>query len=214
MKKKIILLICLMFLIPGIVKANEKEEVKFKSCVDGDTANFILKKKEIKVRFLAINTPEIKHGEKKEEFYGREAADYTCNKLKKAKKIELEYDDGSEKTDKYGRYLAWIIVDNKNLQKDLVKNGYAEVKYLYGDYAYTKELKKLEAKAKQEKLGMWKDQFDITAFFMNLKLEYKILITILVLLIIIIYLKHDKKARKKALRKGKKEVKKFIEDIK
>lgn len=213
MKKKILLLISLMFIIPGVVKANERVEVKFKSCIDGDTANFVLNKKVIKVRFLAVNAPEIKHGDKKGEFYGVESADYTCNKLKKAKTIELEFDDGSEKEDKYGRYLAWIIVDNKNLQKDLVKKGYAEVKYLYGDYAYTKELKKLESKAKNEKLGMWKDKFDITFFFMNLKIQYKILITIAVIIIIMIYLHYDKKARRKALRKGKKEVKKFIEDV-
>ena len=47
MKKKILLLISLMFLLPSIVKANERVEVKFKSCVDGDTANFILNKKVI-----------------------------------------------------------------------------------------------------------------------------------------------------------------------
>ena len=60
MKKKIILLMTFIFLLPCIVKANERVEVKFKSCVDGDTANFVMNNKTIKVRFLAINTPEIK----------------------------------------------------------------------------------------------------------------------------------------------------------
>ena len=212
MKKKFIILLFFIILFPTLVKANDRVEVKFKSCSDGDTANFILKKKVIKVRFLAINAPEIRHGDKSGEFYGVEAADYTCNKIKNATKLELEFDDGSEEKDKYGRYLAWIIVDNKNLQKDLVKKGYAEVKYIYGDYKYTNELKKLELKAKEEKRGMWKEKFDITSFFMNLKLEYKIAITAIVLLIIIIYLICDKRARRKALRKGKKEIKKIIYD--
>lgn len=210
--KKIVLFICLTILIPGVVSANERQEVTFKSCIDGDTANFVLKKKVIKVRFLAINAPEIKHGDKNAEFYGNESADYTCNKLKKAKKIELEYDDGSEKIDKYGRHLAWIILDDKILQKDLVKKGFAEVKYLYGDYAYTKELQKLEKKAKEEKLGMWRDRFDFNAFFKKLDLKYKIAITVIILFIILIYLRYDKNARKKALRKGKKELQKLIDE--
>ena len=38
-------------LFPINVDANEKKEVKFSSCIDGDTARFIMDKKEIKVRF-------------------------------------------------------------------------------------------------------------------------------------------------------------------
>ena len=213
MKKKIIILMTFIILLPSIVKANERVEVKFKSCVDGDTANFVMKKKTIKVRFLAINTPEIKHGNKPAEYYGNEAKDYTCEKLKKAKKIELEFDDGSDKKDKYDRYLAWIFLDNKLLQKDLIKNGYAEIKYINGDYKYTKELEKLEKKAKEEEIGMWKDdRFDLKEFFLNLNIFYKILITASIIIIVIIYLSVDKKARKKALRKGKTEVEKTIKE--
>lgn len=39
-------------------RCKEKKEVKFSSCIDGDTARFIMDKEEIKVRFLAIDTPE------------------------------------------------------------------------------------------------------------------------------------------------------------
>ena len=80
-----------------------------------------------------------------------------CDVLKSAETIELEYDDGSDKLDKYGRTLAWVFVDDVLLQKELVKKGLAEVKYLYGDYAYTKELQTLEKEAKKEKLNMWSD---------------------------------------------------------
>ena len=59
--------------------------------------------------------------------------------------------------DKYGRTLAWVYADGVLLQKELVKQGLAEVKYIYGDYAYTKELQELEKEAKKEKLHMWSD---------------------------------------------------------
>ena len=110
--------------------------------------------KDTTVRFLAINAPEYT---KTKEPYGKEASAYVCDALKSAETIELEYDDGSDKLDKYGRTLAWVYADDVLLQKELVKKGLAEVKYLYGDYAYTKELQTLEKEAKKEKLNMWSD---------------------------------------------------------
>ena len=54
----------MLLVIPGVTYANEKKEVEFKSCIDGDTARFIMDKEEIKVRFLAIDTPETNHPKK------------------------------------------------------------------------------------------------------------------------------------------------------
>lgn len=156
MKKKVVFLL-IIFLFPGVVFASGREEVTFSKCVDGDTAKFIINNKEETVRFLAVDTPETKHPTKGEEPYGKEASDYTCNRLKEGNKIELEYDDNSTKTDKYNRYLAWIFVDDNLLQAELVKNGLAEVAYLYGDYKYTDLLKDYEQTAIATKVGMHSD---------------------------------------------------------
>lgn len=156
MKKKVVFLL-IIFLFPGIVFASGREEVTLSKCVDGDTAKFIINNKEETVRFLAVDTPETKHPTKGEEPYGKEASDYTCNRLKEGNKIELEYDDNSTKTDKYNRYLAWIFVDDNLLQAELVKNGLAEVAYLYGDYKYTDLLKDYEQTAIATKVGMHSD---------------------------------------------------------
>lgn len=87
------------------------------------------------------------------EPYGKEAAKYTCDKLKKAKKIQLQY-DGAKK-DKYGRTLAWVWVDGKLLQKELIKKGYVKQFYDYGNYSYEAELIKLQKQAKKKKVGYW-----------------------------------------------------------
>ena len=118
----------------------------------------MLDNKKTTVRFLAIDTPETVHPTKGEEPYGKEASNYTCDKVKNAKKLELEYDEGSTKTDKYSRALAWVFVDDNLLQKDLVSLGYAKVAYLYGDYKYTDELKEIEKTAKSKKLGVWSEE--------------------------------------------------------
>lgn len=137
------------------VFANEQVEVEFSKCVDGDTAKFILNNKEITARFLAIDTPETVHPTKGEEPFGKDASNYTCNKLKEANKIKLEYDDGSDKTDKYNRHLVWVYYDDNFLQEELLELGYAKIAYLYGNYKYTNELKNIELIAKSNKNGIW-----------------------------------------------------------
>ena len=166
MKKTISLMIfsiikksLIFFLIfPLIVFANTKEKVKFAKCVDGDTAKFERNNKVFTLRFLAVNTPETKSPKKGVEFYGKEASKYTCDRLEKAKTIEIEYDKNSDRSDRYGRKLGWVFLDDKLLQKDLVENGYAKVEYVYGKYKYLDELKELEKKAKKEKIGLWQKE--------------------------------------------------------
>ena len=154
--KKIIFFVFTFFIGFNICAAQEKINVHFDSCVDGDTAKVILNEV-IKVRFLAVDTPETKHPTKGEEPYGQKASNFTCEKLKSANKIEIEYDDNSDKTDKYDRHLVWVWVDDYLLQDELVKEGLAEVTYLYGNYKYTGILKDHEEISRANKLGIWSD---------------------------------------------------------
>ena len=135
---------------------NEKMTVKLSKCVDGDTIKIINSKNETKtVRFLAVDTPESDHAIEKVEKYGKEAGKYTCDLLTKAKKITLEFDKNSDKEDKYGRLLAYVYADDNMLQKKLLEKGYARVAYLYSDYTYTNDLKKIESKAQNNQNGIW-----------------------------------------------------------
>ena len=136
----------------------EKETVTFSDCVDGDTIKVERNGKQVTVRFLAIDTPETVHPTKGVEPYGKEASDYTCDKVKNAKTLELELDPGSDEFDKYERLLAWIYVDGNLLQSELVSLGYARVAYLYGDYLYTADLQELESEAGNNKLGIWSEE--------------------------------------------------------
>lgn len=134
-----------------IKEINPMVKVSFYKCSDGDTARFIISNEERKVRFLAIDTPEVDNNEP----FSKVAAEYTCNRLKNAKEIYLEYDSNSDKEDKYGRILAFVHVDGELLQKELVERGYAKVAYIYGDYEHVSELRELEEIAKNNGLGIW-----------------------------------------------------------
>jgi len=157
--KKFLLFICFYGLVFSFgVGASEKEEVFFKKCIDGDTAIFILNNEEIKVRFLAIDTPESVSTTKEWTIEGEMASVYTCDKITNAKIIELEFDPKSNKTDKYGRYLAWIWVDKNLLQEELLSLGYGKVEYIYGDYLYLERLYSAEETAKKSELGIWENR--------------------------------------------------------
>lgn len=212
MIKKIIIIITI-FLI-GINFTYAKEQVQFSSCVDGDTIKITSNNKIYTVRMLAIDTPESVHPTKGVEYYGKEASEYTCNLIKNAKKIELEYDDNSDKTDKYDRLLAWVFVDDILLQKELVANGYAKIAYLYDDYKYTKELETNQELASAKGIGIWDKEAEAlynkkNNIEVNKSVEVsdnystKEIIIIGILLLIIVFV-GDKTIKKKAKKKLKK----------
>lgn len=178
------------------------QEVTLKKCIDGDTADFIIKGEVKKVRFLAIDAPEIKHGDKKADPYGDDASMFTCMALKMANKVTLEYESNSNKTDKYGRVLAWVFVDDKLLQGLLVKKGYAKVAYLYGDYKYTEKLQKYESEAKSKKLNIWSDYKQDYSQYLFIGI-----IGVIVLIVCIF----DKSYRKKTVRKIKRKARKRLD---
>ena len=130
------ILILLLLFVPVFSVSASKQKVKFSKCVDGDTARFIIDSEEVKIRFLGINTPEIASNLKEAESYGDKASNYTCKKLKGAKKIEIEYEKNSDKVDKYGRTLAYVFVDDVLLEKLILKKGYGSVKYVKENYKY------------------------------------------------------------------------------
>ena len=143
----LVVLIAIWFLLP-----DNKDEVHLERCVDGDTAWFEVDGESFKTRFLAIDAPEYT---KKIEPWGKEASEMTCALLKEADKIDLESDPNADRTDDYDRKLVWVFVDGVLLQETLVREGLAEVTYLYDDYKYTDELFKAQDLAKEEHLGIW-----------------------------------------------------------
>ncbi len=153
--RRIVFFICIFVFNISIVCASNKFKVTLDKCIDGDTARFNIKGEVKTVRFLSINTPEIEHDDVMAEPFGEDASKYTCNLLKNASVIKLQYDSKSDKEDKYGRVLAWVFVDDDLLQEQIVREGLAEVKYVYNDYMYSSQLKDVELEAKNKGLGIW-----------------------------------------------------------
>lgn len=156
-----IILVLLSLLLP--IQNLNREQVTLDHCIDGDTASVIVKGKKQSVRFLAIDAPEYT---KEIEAYGKESTDFVCDSLMNVSTIELEYDGARE--DKYGRLLAWVFVDDELLQYQIVRNGLAEVAYIYDDYRYVEELYTAQDKARNEGLNIWSDtEYNASEFDLN-----------------------------------------------
>lgn len=196
--KKIYLFIIvfLLFFVPIPIFASERIDVTLNKCVDGDTAWFNLENKKIKARFLAIDTPESTN---KIEEYGKEASKFTCDLLNNASHIQIEYDDNSDKQDKYNRELVWVFVDEKLLQELVVKEGLAEVKYIYGNYKYLDQVNLALKEAKKNKLNLWSDAEDNNPDYF---------IVVIGIIVIILLFCFNQSSRKKILKKIQKQAKK------
>lgn len=132
-----------------------REEATYARAVDGDTVRLMYDGKEAVFRLLLIDTPETKHPTKGVQPYGKEASAYTKDMLENASKIEVEFDKGG-KTDKYGRYLAYVYADGKMVNDALVRQGLAKVAYVYPpSITYLDQLKESQRLAQEEHLNIW-----------------------------------------------------------
>ena len=128
--------------------------------VDGDTIYI----NEYKIRLEGIDAPEMRQQCKKERlkissiigftFY----KNYSCGEVSK-ENLELKIDRSkikciSSTKDRYKRYLAKCFKDKINLNRWMVRNGYA-VAYR----RYSKEYIPDEDFAKENKLGLWQGTF-------------------------------------------------------
>ena len=130
-------------------------KVNFIEKVDGDTIVVRFNKKDLKVRYLLIDTPEtVKKGVDVQK-YGPEASNLNGEILSKAKNVEIEFDI-YEKEDKYHRALCYVYADGKSVQKQLLEQGLAEIKYVKEpDTRYLAEYQRAQNLAKANKKNLW-----------------------------------------------------------
>jgi micrococcal nuclease len=117
-----------------------------KRVIDGDTVELF---NGTVLRYTAITAPE--EGED-----SAEEATKLNQQLVEGKEIKLEYDNYT--SDKFGRILAYPIINNKNICIELVRKGMAEI-VVYQKrkpFIYQVQLLEAQTEAKKQKLGIWK----------------------------------------------------------
>lgn len=118
---------------------------------DGDT----IRVGSEKVRLLGIDTPEVAWPEKgkKGQCFGPEAKDY-LNGLLKGQKVRLVGDSLADKRDRYGRLLAWVYLDDRLINFEIVESGYG---FAFRKFPNSKREAIIQAEqiAKKTQKGLW-----------------------------------------------------------
>ncbi|MCG3174679.1 MAG: hypothetical protein GMKNLPBB_02939 [Myxococcota bacterium] len=104
-----------------------------------------------KIRYLMVDTPETTKGAA--DCYGLEAKEFNKS-LVLNQEISLVYDKVCR--DRYNRLLAYVYLNNRELNTLLVERGYACVLHIppNGDDR-AGEFKKIQDSARNAKMGMW-----------------------------------------------------------
>ena len=104
------------------------------------------------MRYIGIDAPEVYP---EPESLGMEA--WQANRrLVEGKRIRLERD--VSETDKYGRLLRYVWVDDTLVEAELVRQGLAWAKAYPPDIKYQDYLKQMEAEAREASRGIWAKQ--------------------------------------------------------
>jgi micrococcal nuclease len=110
-----------------VFEDSDKEEFEIKRVIDGDT---IVTEGDLHIRLFGINTPE------KGEKYYQEAKEF-LEDLVLNKKVSVKLFG----KDKYSRELGILFLDGKNINSELIKNGFANV-YILEEKDYEEEFRK------------------------------------------------------------------------
>lgn len=117
--------------------------------IDGDTLELDGGER---VRLLGVDTPESVHPQRPVEHFGREAGEFT-RRLAEGRTVRLEFDQ--ERTDRYGRTLAYVYLDdNTFLNAEIIRRGYGFA-YTRFPFRYLEEFRALEREARQQRRGLW-----------------------------------------------------------
>lgn len=150
--RKILFFISLL-LLPILLLSCRSETVKVSNILngkvikvaDGDTITILnSQNKQIKIRLYGIDAPE------KAQDFGNVSREYLAN-LVAGKNINATVID----TDRYGRSVSRINIDDKEVAEEMLKSGLAWLYTYYCKIPECKQWKELETQAKTAKIGLW-----------------------------------------------------------
>ena len=145
----LILIVLIAINIAGCKNAEVNEPVaavvgKVVKVVDGDTLHVYSNKGPYKIRLSGIDAPE------RGQAYGKRAKEHLEFLVAGKQVIAIV-----ESKDRYGRYVASVKVQNKDVCAEMLSAGYA---WHYKQYDNNKYYAELQREAKKAKRGLWVDK--------------------------------------------------------
>jgi len=144
-------LILILFVFVSCVSSNDTDTYRVLQVIDGDTV-IIDHPKVDRVRYLGINTPEKLHPESPGDPFSAESTKFN-KQLVLGKDVTLEIDE--EKYDPYGRLLAYVFIDGKLVNEELVREGLARTFFIGPNRKYENRINKAQKEAQKSRKGLW-----------------------------------------------------------
>jgi len=109
------------------------------------------------VRYIGIDTPEVSEKNSSGWIYNpmpfaEKAKDFN-RKLVEGKSVKLEFD--VQKKDKYNRLLAYVYIEGKMVNIEMVRQGLAMIYTYPPNVKYSKMFLDFQREAKDSKIGLW-----------------------------------------------------------
>ncbi len=120
--------------------------------IDGDTIEVNLRGESEDVRYIGIDTPETVKPGTPVQCFGPEASERN-HELVEGRTVRLEFD--RERRDVYGRLLAYVFVDTRFINAELVRDGFARTLEIEPNTSRAGRLAELAARAGEQGDGLW-----------------------------------------------------------
>ncbi len=134
---------------PALAQTDGTGEVV--SVIDGDTLRLEVDGRELRVRLIGIDTPEVFPDV---ECFGPEAEEALAALAPPGSTIGFTYD--RDPRDQYDRELLYLFAaDGTAINLELVEQGYARAVLVEPNDRYWNELQRAERAAQDARLGLW-----------------------------------------------------------
>ncbi|MCB9809140.1 thermonuclease family protein [Candidatus Nomurabacteria bacterium] len=141
---------------PAFPDVVDPDIYKFTEVIDGDTlAAWREGEERILIRMIGINAPETGEGFRQEECFGKESTEHLKELIDTASTVRVTTDPTQDTYDRYDRLLAYIWIDEININEQMIRDGYA-YEYTYSNpYQYQQDFRSAQKTAQHENLGLW-----------------------------------------------------------
>lgn len=120
--------------------------------VDGDTVEVQLDGAREDVRYIGVDTPETVKPDTPVQCFGPQASSFN-HRLVEHRRVRLVF--GVERRDVYGRLLAYVYLDGRFVNAELVRSGLARTLTIAPNDRFAGRLKRLEIAAARAGRGLW-----------------------------------------------------------
>jgi micrococcal nuclease len=120
--------------------------------VDGDTIEVRLDGETEDVRYIGVDTPETVKPDTPVQCFGPQASSFN-HTLVEHRRVRLVF--GAERRDVYGRLLAYVYLDGRFVNAELIRRGLARTLTIPPNDRFAGRLKRLEMAAARAGRGLW-----------------------------------------------------------